>query len=202
MVRFDKPCTRVQGAMGYFSEHMAKQDYLTEGGQAELTWVGEGAVRLELAGHVQEDHFARVCVGRDPFTDARLTPRDNGRNRRVCYFGQISAPKDVSIAYLVGGDERFAGWWNESVKETLKEMEGVIATRVRLGGTVEDRPKGNMVAAMVTHDTSRALDPQLHTHVCVMNVTHDPGENRWKAGGGPPENGQSKQAAREFNRGD
>ena len=38
MVRFDKPCTRITGAMGYFSEHMAKQDYLTEGGQAELTW--------------------------------------------------------------------------------------------------------------------------------------------------------------------
>jgi len=38
-----------------------------------------------------------------------------------------------------------------------------------------------MVAAVVTHDTSRALDPQLHTHVCVMNVTFDAVENRWKA---------------------
>ncbi len=38
-----------------------------------------------------------------------------------------------------------------------------------------------MVAAVVTHDTSRALDPQIHSHVCIMNVTHDPIENRWKA---------------------
>ena len=116
-----------------------------------------------------------------PFTDKKLTPRDNGQNRRVCYFGQISAPKDVSIAHLVGGDSRIANWWQESVKETLKEIEGVTSTRVRLGGAIEDRPTSNMVAAVVTHDASRALDPQLHTHVCVMNVTHDPVENRWKA---------------------
>ena len=30
-------------------------------------------------------------------------------------------------------------------------------------------------------DTSGTLDPQLHTHVCVMNVTYDPKEQRWKA---------------------
>jgi hypothetical protein len=102
---------RASTVRGYFSEHMAKQDYLTESGQAELTWEGTGAIRLGLAGHVQEDHFARLCAGRDPSTDARLTPRDNGPNRRVCYFGQISAPKDVSIAYLVGGDQRIAAWW-------------------------------------------------------------------------------------------
>ena len=37
-----------------------------------------------------------------------------------------------------------------------------------------------MVAAVVTHDTSRALDPQLHTHLCIMNVTYDAIEKRWK----------------------
>ncbi len=181
MVRFDKPCSRFHGAMRYFSEHMAKQDYLTEKGQVEMTWEGEGAAKLGLFGQVHEDHFARMCAGRDPFTDKKLTPRDNGPNRRVCYFGQISAPKDVSIASLVGGDHRISGWWQESVKETLKEIEGVTCTRVRLTGAIEDRPTGNMVAAVVTHDTSRALDPQIHSHVCIMNVTHDPIENRWKA---------------------
>lgn len=160
---------------------MAKQDYLTEKGEVEMTWYGEGAAKLGLSGQVHENHFARLCSGRDPFTDKKLTPRDNGENRRVCYFGQISAPKDASIAYLVGGDQRIARWWDESAKETLKEIEDITATRVRLDGAIHDRPTGNMVAAVVTHDTSRALDPQLHTHVCVMNVTHDPVENRWKA---------------------
>jgi len=181
MVRFDRPCRYVYRAVNYFSMHMARKDYLTEGDRVEMTWHGRGAERLGLKGTVDEHDFTRLCKGRHPVTNEKLMQRDNGENRRVCYFGQISAPKDVSIACLVGGDQRIAGWWQESIKETLKEIEDITATRVRLGGAIHDRPTGNMVAAVVTHDTSRALDPQLHTHVCVMNVTYDPVENRWKA---------------------
>ena len=39
----------------------------------------------------------------------------------------------------------------------------------------------NFVAAKFTHDTSRALDPHLHTQCIVFNVTFDPVEKRWKA---------------------
>jgi conjugative relaxase-like TrwC/TraI family protein len=159
---------------------MAKQDYLTEKGEVEMVWYGQGSERLGLSGQVHENDFARLCDGLHPETNEKLMVRDNGANRRVCYFGQISAPKDASIAYLVGGDQRIADWWKESVKETLREIEGVTATRVHEGNKVTDRPS-EMVAAVVTHDTSRALDPQLHTHVCVMNVTFDPVEKRWKA---------------------
>jgi conjugative relaxase-like TrwC/TraI family protein len=159
---------------------MAKQDYLTEKGEVEMSWQGQGCERLGLSGQVHEDDFARLCDGLHPETNEKLMVRDNGANRRVCYFGQISAPKDASIAYLVGGDQRIADWWKESVKETLREIEGVTATRVHDGNKVTDR-QSEMVAAIVTHDTSRALDPQLHTHVCVMNVTYDSVEKRWKA---------------------
>ena len=159
---------------------MAKQDYLTEKGEVEMTWQGQGSERLGLSGQVHEADFARLCDGLHPETNEKLMVRDNGANRRVCYFGQISAPKDSSIAYLVGGDQRIADWWKESVKETLREIEGVTTTRVHEGNKVTDR-QSEMVAAVVTHDTSRALDPQLHTHVCVMNVTYDAVEKRWKA---------------------
>jgi conjugative relaxase-like TrwC/TraI family protein len=182
MVRFDRPCRYVYRAVNYFSLHMARKDYLTEGDRVEMTWHGRGAERLGLKGTVDEHDFTRLCKGRHPVTNEKLMQRDNGENRRVCYFGQISAPKDVSIACLVGGDQRIAGWWQESVRETLKEIEDITAARIRLeGASHDDRSTGNMVAAVVTHDTSRALDPQLHTHVCVMNVTFDPEEQRWKA---------------------
>jgi conjugative relaxase-like TrwC/TraI family protein len=171
MVRFDRPCRYVYRAANYFSNHMNRKDYLTEGDRVEMTWAGKGAGRLELI---------RLCKGKHPVSNEKLMVRDNGANRRVCYFGQISAPKDASIAYLVGGDQRIADWWKESVKETIREIEGVTATRVHEGNKVTDRPS-EMVAAVVTHDTSRALDPQLHTHVCIMNVTYDPVEKRWKA---------------------
>jgi conjugative relaxase-like TrwC/TraI family protein len=180
MMRFDKPCLRVSGALQYFSVHMAKQDYLTEKGQVEMTWYGEGAQRLGLSGVVDETHFARLCSGKHPMTNEKLTVRDKGAKRRVCYFGQISVPKDVSIALLVGGDKRIESWWKDAVQETLTEIEQVTATRVRKLGAQNDRISSNIIAGVVTHDTSRALDPQLHTHVCIMNATYDDVEKRWK----------------------
>ena len=180
MVRFDQPCCSVAGALDYFCEHMGKGDYLTQGGDLQMVWYGKGADKLGLRGQVQEEQFARICAGFDPDTGEKLTVREKS-NRRVCYFGQISAPKDVSIALLVGGDKRIEQWWQESVQETLREIEAVTETRVRSGGRKdEDRITGNMVAAVVTHDASRSLDPQLHTHLCVMNVTYDEVEMRWK----------------------
>jgi len=181
MVRFDKPCVVVAGAVEYFREHMAIGDYLAEDGAAELTWVGLGSARLGLTGRCQLEHFERVCRGLHPATGAKLMVRDKGVHRRVCFFGQISAPKDVSLLMLVGGDQRIAGWWQEAVAETLQEVEAITATRVRRSGANEDRATGNMVAAMVTHDASRSLDPQLHTHVCIMNLTYDGAEERWKS---------------------
>jgi conjugative relaxase-like TrwC/TraI family protein len=180
MVRFDRPCCSVAGALDYFSEHMAKGDYLTQAGKVQMVWYGEGAAMLGLAGEVQSEHFARVCAGNHPETGEKLMVREKV-GRRVCYFGQISAPKDVSIAFLVGGDKRIEHWWQDSVLETLREIEAVTETRVRRGGLRdENRITGNMVAAVVTHDASRSLDPQLHTHLCIMNVTYDNVEKRWK----------------------
>ena len=180
MVRFDRPCVRVDGAVNYFRQHLRVGDYLSEEGQAEMVWFGQGAAELGLVGGCQLDALARLCAGQHPVSGKKLGVRDKGANRRVCYFGQISAPKDVSIALLVGGDRRIEAWWKEAVLDTLQEIEAVTATRVRRGGANADRVTGNMVAAVVTHDTSRALDPQLHTHVCILNVTFDPEESRWK----------------------
>jgi len=180
MVRFDKPCRRASAAVNYFRDHLRVGDYLSEKGRVDMTWFGEGAARLNLQGHCELTALERLCVGQHPATGLRLGVRDKGVNRRVCFFGQISAPKDVSIALHVGGDERINTWWREAVQETLHEIEGVTATRVRRGGANEDRTTSSMVAAVVTHDTSRALDPQLHTHVCVLNLTFDPVEQRWK----------------------
>ncbi len=181
MVRFDKPCLRVKGAVEYFREHMGIGDYLDQRGQAELTWYGAGAERLGLRGQCRPEEFENLCRRRHPVTGQKLTVRERGGDGRVCYFGQISPPKDVSLACLVGGDARIRGWWDEAVRETLKEIEAVTATRVRRQGADEDRVTGNMVAAVVTHEASRALDPQLHTHVAILNVTYDATENRWKS---------------------
>ena len=180
MVRFDKPCLLVGSAVEYFRAHMRVGDYLSEAGELEMTWVGSGAERLGLKGVCQLQDFEKLCQGQHPRNEESLLVRDKGSHRRICYFGQISAPKDVSLLYLLGGDQRIGQWWNEGVTETIGEMERAMLTRVRKGGVVAERATGSLVAAAVTHDASRALDPQLHTHVCIMNVTYDAVESRWK----------------------
>ena len=179
MVRFDQPCCSSASALRYFRDHMATKDYLSQNNRSELVWFGEGAKRLGLSGHVQSEAFDCLCKGRHPVTNDWLGMREN-QKRRVCYFGQISAPKDVSIALYVGGDKRIETWWNEAVQETMQEIESVTGTRVRKRGANETRETGNMVAAIVQHEASRSQDPQLHTHLCIMNLTYDASEKRWK----------------------
>ena len=83
MVRFDDPCVTTKAAVKYFREHMAKKDYLSQGGQQEMTWVGEGAKQLGMMGQVEVKHFARLCDGKHPITDERLGVREKGPIRRV-----------------------------------------------------------------------------------------------------------------------
>jgi conjugative relaxase-like TrwC/TraI family protein len=68
-----------------------------------------------------------------------------------------------------------------AVREALEEAEKYSATRVRLAGLNENRTTGNWILAAYTHDTSRELAPQLHTHAVAANLTYDGVEGRWKA---------------------
>ena len=52
---------------------------------------------------------------------------------------------------------------------------------MRKQGGLRDRTTGNLVAAGFVHTSSRALDPQLHTHFTVFNGTFDEREQCWKA---------------------
>ena len=92
MVRFDRPCAFVKGAVEYFREHMALGDYMGQEGRSEMTWVGSGAGRLGLHGRCGLAHFENLCRGRHPLTGEKLMIRDKGSHRRVGYFGQISPP--------------------------------------------------------------------------------------------------------------
>ncbi len=63
----------------------------------------------------------------------------------------------------------------------LRQVEALTCTRVRKDGKDESRYTHNMVACIFEHDSSRALDPQLHFHTLLFNFTFDPVEQRWKA---------------------
>ncbi|MFO1514719.1 MAG: MobF family relaxase [Verrucomicrobiota bacterium] len=180
----------LKNAEQYFEEHLAVGDYYDEGQRIAGEWFGLGAQRLELSGKVRTEDFLRLCENQHPGTGETLTQRQNttraegdkeAANRRIFYDFTFSPPKSVSIAGFLGKDERILQAHARAVRSALKEFEAFAATRIRVGGASSDRLTGNFAAALFTHDTSRALDPHLHTHCIVFNATFDGIENRWKA---------------------
>ncbi len=146
---------------------------------------------LGLRGEVTQEQFEAVREGLHPESGEFLRPRHsadridaNGSEQskgRSLYDLTFSAPKSVSIQALVGGDERLISAHDKAVREAITEAENYAAARVRLNGANEDRATANWILAAYRHDTSRELDPQLHTHAVTANLTYDGVEGRWKA---------------------
>lgn len=174
----------IRNGATYLSRHLRKNDYWTEGEKkVEGVWIGEGAKRLGLEGGIQDKAFDALRRNRHPRTGEQLTAREN--KERVAFFDvQLSAPKDVSVLAMVGGDERVVVAFRESVRTALEEMERYAAVRERRGAsrqTEDFRLTGNFVGALFFHDTSRDLDPQLHGHAVLSNATWDAERGEWFA---------------------
>jgi conjugative relaxase-like TrwC/TraI family protein len=180
----------LKNAREYFEEHLCVGDYYVEGQRVAGEWIGTGSERLGLAGRVQADEFLRLCENQHPATGEKLTQRlnttrtdgeENAANRRIFYDFTFSPPKSVSVAAFLGSDERILDAHARAVRSALREFERFAATRVRLKNARNERLTGNFVTALFQHETSRSLDPHLHTHCIVFNATFDSVENRWKA---------------------
>ena len=176
---------------GYSARHLQHSDYYAEGERVTGQWQGRGAEMLGLAGEVQSEQFEALRQGVDPQSGEFLRQRHSAdrtaadgstqsRGRNLYDF-TISAPKSVSIMAQPGGDARLVEAHNKAVGETLTELEHRAASRVRRDQANDNRTTGNLVLSVYHHDTSRELDPQLHTHAVAANLTYDGAEGRWKA---------------------
>jgi conjugative relaxase-like TrwC/TraI family protein len=176
-----------QAAKDYFKQELAQADYyMKDGQQISGKWHGLGAKALGLEGAIDKESFERLCDNQHPETGEQLTARMKA-NRRVTYDLTFDAPKGVTLAYELGGDERVRTAFTDAVRETMAEVEQAMAVRVRKGGAFHDRQTGNMVWGEFVHRTTRPLadgvpDPQLHVHAVAMNLSYDAVENCWKAG--------------------
>ena len=172
----------VEAAKGYFSEHLSQNDYYSAAEVKPGRWIGTGAERLGLHDLVTREAFDRLCSNQHPDTTDRLTQRQGAENtRRIFYDFTCSAPKSVSILAVTLQDERLIEAHTESVRIAFRELETFAASRIRKTGAQGDRKTSNLIAAEFLHTSSRALDPQLHTHFTVFNATYDVQETAWKA---------------------
>jgi conjugative relaxase-like TrwC/TraI family protein len=169
-------------AENYFDEHLSQNDYYAAGEIRPGQWIGAGAERLGLKSEVTREQFHALCENQNPNDGERLTQRQlKEGQRRVFYDFTCSAPKSVSVLAVTLADERLVTAHEEATRIAFRELETFAATRVRKQGGQKDRTTGNLAAAAFTHTSSRALDPQLHTHFTVFNATFDDSERAWKA---------------------
>ncbi|MDE0002616.1 MAG: relaxase domain-containing protein [Rhodospirillaceae bacterium] len=151
--------------------------------RAASAWAGKGADALGLSGPVDPDVFTAILEGRVPDGPQLGRPGKDGEVvHRPGRDLTLSAPKSVSLAALVGGDVRVAEAHGRAVEQTLAWVEErVIETRMKDpdGGGMMRAGEQKAVVATFTHETSRNLDPQLHTHAVIANMVQGEG-GKWR----------------------
>src|SRR5665811_2245335 len=168
--------------------------YYAESGTPPGRFLGRGLAGLNgcegvaVGSTVTEEHLFRMLgMLQDPVTGEQLgrAPRRGGTahvdfrgvTRKVSlpvagFDLTFSAPKSVSVVWAVA-DEATQGLIYAAHQRALEHViayaeERVFSSRSGAGGVVQEDIAG-VVAAAFDHWDSRAGDPQLHTHVVVMN---------------------------------
>ncbi|MDY3551451.1 MobF family relaxase [Gemmata sp. JC717] len=146
---------------------------------------GKGSTLLGLGLVLDPEQFKRLLQGLHPETGGQLTAKLID-GRLAGWDITASVPKGVTVA-LERGDTRIHDAIWEAGRETMADIEGMIATRKRKGGAQEDRVTGNLMWFGFEHPETRPAksdgmpDPDRHIHFVVPNLTYDPVEKEWKA---------------------
>jgi conjugative relaxase-like TrwC/TraI family protein len=160
------------GSAAYYEQSVAtgREDYYSGRGEATGEWVGTGADALGLAGEVPASALERLLSeGVHPATGEPLRATAGSV---VGFDLTFSAPKSVSVLYAAADPEvrrTIVAGHEAALRQALGYLERE-AVQVRRGrnGVVKERG-GGLIAAAYRHRTSRAGDPQLHTHVVAAN---------------------------------
>jgi conjugative relaxase-like TrwC/TraI family protein len=161
------------------------EDYYTGAGEAPGQWIGAGAAELGLEGQVESADLRSITEGAtDPRTGAYLLAGRPGARTVPGFDHTYSAPKSVSLLYAFGDDEvrrRVTAAHDAAVKAAVSDYLEAHALGARRGTDGVDKiGTSGAIAAAFRHRTSRAGDPDLHTHVLVANLVHGD-DGHWSA---------------------
>ncbi|MEM1334762.1 MAG: MobF family relaxase, partial [Actinomycetota bacterium] len=187
------------GAEAYYLSQVASglDDYYTAGGETPGRWIGTGADLLNLTDEVTGDDLRAVLAGLSPGTG--LSPNGTQiwpwKNRVPGFDLTFSTPKSVSVMYAFADPivrSEIVEALDVAVRDSISWLERE-ACFVRRGSNNREAktapfeqfgtrrlPAKGFIAAAFDHRTSRAGDPQLHTHVLVANLAQGP-DGRWTA---------------------
>lgn len=169
MLSISPPIAAAQGS--YFGG-LAREDYYTEGGEPPGIWCGRGLGALGLAGKVDSEVFQHLLLGYSPDGRTPLVQNAGELMRQAAWDLTFSAPKTLSV-FWSQADERTRQIIQEiqarAVAKALDYLEDVAAF-TRRGHAGQQVERAFWIMATFLHGTSRAQDPQLHTHVVLLNL--------------------------------
>ena len=99
-----------------------------------------------------------------PESGKPLTPRTK-EERTIGYDINFHCPKSVSIVHALYKDANILEAFQESVSETMKDIEADSKTRVRKKGVYADRNCGEMIWVDFTHQTARPVEDLSLIHI-------------------------------------
>ncbi len=169
------------GAGEYYVHELP--NYYLDSGEPRGVWLGQGAETLGLSGEVRDAEFLNVMAGAHPHDPSLLLGRRFGEESVRGFDVTASAPKSVSVLKELAGpdvERHVAAAHDAAVASMAAWVEDHAHTRFRVNGEVVTVDAEGLVMATFRQHTSRALDPQLHTHLVIANRVQSP-DGRWLA---------------------
>ncbi|EBW1823254.1 conjugative relaxase, partial [Salmonella enterica subsp. enterica serovar Typhimurium] len=169
---------RVDKVVDYYAD--GADDYYAKDGNA-MQWQGAGAEELGLTGEVEQKRFAKLLDGKvtDDISVMRKTANSESKER-LGYDLTFSAPKGVTLQALVNGDKRIIEAHDRAVTKAIEEAERLALGRFTVNKKTHVENTNKLIVGKFRHETSRELDPDLHTHAFVMNLTKT-SDGKWRS---------------------
>lgn len=164
---------RLSGSPGNVARYYTVGDYYTKGKDEPSAWGGAIARDLGLEGKpVDPKLFQKLLAGEVAGQQLGRHRADGTIQHHPGWDFAVNAPKSVSIMALVLGDERIITAHEKAVDVALGYLEEHASLRRRDSGEIVHETTGRLIFARFQEHASRELDPHLHTHVVVMNMTN------------------------------
>ncbi|CAN5720432.1 hypothetical protein BH20ACT2_BH20ACT2_19970 [soil metagenome] len=169
----ERPPLARGGAVGYYDDPE----------EPPGRWWGSGCAAVALAGEVKPEQLEHMLDAQHPLSGRKLG-RGYGVKSARAYDATFSAPKSVSLLWALSPDgqvraevlaahdtavETALGWLEKHGNLTRRGTDGV-----------DQVDACGLTVALFRQHTSRALDPQLHTHAVVWAKVQDP-TGKWLA---------------------
>lgn len=163
---------RLHGTPANIARYYTVGDYYTKGGNEPSAWGGKLAGDLGLSGAVDLKLLRDLLAGKVGDQQLGRHRADGEIQHHPGWDFAVNAPKSVSVMGLVAGDERVLAAHEGAVTAAISYLEEQAQLRRRDEGKIVYETTGRILVARFTEHGSRELDPHLHTHLVVLNMTN------------------------------